>query len=369
VQGIGAALMNPATLSIITATFPPRQRGTAIGIWAGVSALALAIGPIVGGVLTEKIHWSWIFFINIPVGVAGVIAARLFIDETKDTSAEQRLDVPGLLTSAIGLFALTYGLIETNDHAWTSTYVLALFGVAVVALTAFVLLELRQRLPMLDLSLFRNPTFAGANAAMLLVGLAMFGIFFYNSLFLQNILGYGAIKTGATFLPMTVLIILVAPAAGRFSDRIGARWLMGAGMTLLAVALILFGTLDADSSFWNILPGLLVGGVGMAITMAPTTAAAMGSVPVAKAGVGSAVINSMRQVGGSLGIAIMGALVATRVSVPPTNPLYRSEFVAGYHRAVHVGAAFVLAGAIISVVTVRKLRHEHEGAAEPAIGA
>jgi EmrB/QacA subfamily drug resistance transporter len=369
VQGVGAALMNPSTLSIITVTFPPRQRGTAIGIWAGVSALALAIGPIVGGLLTEKIHWSWIFFINIPVGVAGVIAARLFIDETKDTSAEQRLDVPGLFTSAIGLFALTYGLIETNDHAWTSTYVLALFAVAVVALTAFVLLELRQRLPMLDLSLFRNPTFAGANAAMLLVGLAMFGIFFYNSLFLQNILGYGAIKTGATFLPMTVLIILVAPAAGRFSDRIGARWLMGAGMTLLAVALILFGTLDAKSSFWNILPGLLVGGVGMAITMAPTTAAAMGSVPVAKAGVGSAVINSMRQVGGSLGIAIMGALVATRVSVSPTNPLYRSEFVAGYHRAVHVGAAFVLAGAIISVVTVRKLRPEHEHAAEPAIGA
>jgi EmrB/QacA subfamily drug resistance transporter len=370
VQGIGAALMNPATLSIITATFPPRQRGTAIGIWAGISALALAIGPIVGGVLTEKIHWSWIFFINIPVGVAGVIAARLFIDETKDTSAEQRLDVPGLLTSAIGLFALTYGLIETNDHAWTSRYVLVLFAVAVVALTAFVLLELRQRLPMLDLSLFRNPTFAGANAAMLLVGLAMFGIFFYNSLFLQNILGYGAIKTGATFLPMTVLIILVAPAAGRFSDRIGARWLMGAGMTLLAVALILFGTLDANSSFWNILPGLLLGGVGMAITMAPTTAAAMGSVPVTKAGVGSAVINSMRQVGGSLGIAIMGALVATRVSVSPTNPLYRPEFVAGYHRAVHVGAAFVLVGAIISVVTVRKLRPEHEGAAaEPAIGA
>src|SRR2546426_3726211 len=223
VQGIGAALMNPATLSIITATFPPRQRGTAIGIWAGVSALALAIGPLVGGLLTEKISWSWIFFINIPVGVLGVVAARVFIDETKDTSKEQRLDLPGLISSAAGLFALTYGLIETNDHAWTSTRVLGLFAIAVVALAAFVLLELRQRLPMLDLSLFRNPTFAGANAAMLLVGLAMFRIFFYNSLLLQNILGYGAIKTGATFLPMTVMIILVAPIAGRFSDRVGAR--------------------------------------------------------------------------------------------------------------------------------------------------
>ncbi|TML94309.1 MAG: MFS transporter [Actinobacteria bacterium] len=369
VQGVGAALMNPATLSIITATFPPRQRGTAIGIWAGVSALALAIGPIVGGVLTEKINWSWIFFINIPVGVLGVIAAGIFIDETKDTSHEQRLDLPGLITSGVGLFALTYGLIETNDHAWTSTRVLTLFAIAAVALGAFVLLELHQRLPMLDLSLFRNPTFAGANAAMLLVGLAMFGIFFYNSLFLQNILGYGAIKTGATFLPMTVMIILVAPIAGRFSDRVGARWLMGAGMTLLAVSLVLFGTLDASSSFWAILPGLLVGGVGLAITMAPTTAAAMGSVPVDKAGVGSAVINSMRQVGGSLGVAIMGALVATEVKVAPVDRRFPTEFVAGYHRAVHVGAAFVLLGALISVATVRKLHPEGRGAAEPAVGA
>ena len=165
---------------------------------------------------------------------------------------------------------------------------------------------------MLDLSLFRNPTFAGANTVMALVGLAMFGIFFFNSLFLQNVLGYSAIQTGATFLPMTLLIILVAPVAGRFTDRIGPRWLMVAGMTLLTGSLLLFGTLDAKSSFWDILPGLLVGGLGMAITMAPTTAAAMGSVPVDKAGVGSAVINSMRQVGGSLGIAIMGTVVATQ---------------------------------------------------------
>jgi EmrB/QacA subfamily drug resistance transporter len=367
VQGVGAALMNPATLSIITATFPPRQRGTAIGIWAGVSALALAIGPIVGGLLTEKIDWSWIFFVNLPVGVLGVLAALIFIDETKDTSHEQRLDLPGLLTSGIGLFALTYGLIETNDHAWASTRVMTLFAIALVALTAFVLLELHQRLPMFDLMLFKNPTFAGANAAMLLVGLAMFGIFLYNSLFLQRVMGYSAIETGATFLPMTVLIILVAPLAGRAADHVGPRWLMGAGMTLLAVALLIFGTLDTKSTFWDILPGLLVGGVGMAMTMAPTTAAAMGAVPVDKAGVGSAVINAMRQVGGSLGIAIMGALVATRVSVPPANPLWRVEFVGGYHRAVHVGAAIVLCGALIAVATVRQVRHEP--AVEPVVGA
>ena len=189
--------MNPATLSIITATFPPRQRGTAIGIWAGVSALALAIGPLVGGLLTEKISWSWIFFVNVPVGILGVLAARAFIDESKDTSREQRLDLPGLVTSGVGLFALTYGLIETNTHAWGSVRVLSLLALAAGALSLFVLLELRQRLPMLDLSLFRNPTFSGANATMGLLGLAMFGIFFYNSLFLQSILGYSAIQTGA----------------------------------------------------------------------------------------------------------------------------------------------------------------------------
>jgi EmrB/QacA subfamily drug resistance transporter len=370
VQGIGAALMNPATLSIITATFPPRQRGMAIGIWAGVSALGLAIGPLVGGILTEKIHWSWIFFINIPVGIAGILAARIFIDESRDTSREQRLDLPGLLTSGIGLFALTLALIQTNDHAWGSPIVLSLFAVAIVALVAFVLLELHQRLPMLDMSLFRDRQFAGANTVMFMVGLAMFGIFFYNSLFLQRVLGYGAIKTGATFLPMTVLIILVAPLAGKISDRIGPRWLMGTGMVLLSGSLLLFGTLGADASWWDIVPALIVGGFGMAITMAPTTAAAMASVPVDKAGVGSAVINSMRQVGGSLGIAIMGALVATTVSVTPLSPLYSDQFVPGYHRALHVGAAILLAGAVIAVTTIRRVpQREPQAAAEPVIGA
>jgi EmrB/QacA subfamily drug resistance transporter len=371
VQGIGAAMMNPATLSIITATFPPRQRGMAIGIWAGVSALALAIGPLVGGLLTQDISWSWIFFINIPVGVAGVLAARIFIDETKDTSREQRLDLPGLLASAIGLFALTLALIETNDHSWGSTLVLSLFGLAIASLVAFVLLELRQRIPMLDLSLFRERQFAGANTVMFMVGLAMFGIFFYNSLFLQRVLGYGAIKTGATFLPMTVLIIFIAPIAGRIADRVGPRWLMSGGMVLLTGALLLFATLDAHSSWWDIVPGLVVGGVGMSVTMAPTTAAAMASVPVAKAGVGSAVINSMRQVGGSLGIAIMGALVATTVHVKPFDPRYAAEFVPGYHRALHVGAAILLAGAVVAVAAIRKVHHaeEPQRAAEPVVGA
>jgi EmrB/QacA subfamily drug resistance transporter len=366
VQGAGSALMNPATLSIITATFPPRQRGMAIGIWAGVSAMALAIGPLVGGLITEHWSWNWIFFINVPVGILAIVVARLVIDESRDTSAGQRLDLPGLASSAIALFALTYGLIEANSYGWTSPRILGLFVVAVVGFAAFIVLEHRQRAPMLDLNLFRNGTFAGANSVMLLVGLAMFGVFFYNSLFIQNIMGYSPVQTGASFLPMTILIILVAPVAGRWSDRVGSRWLMGTGMVLLAISLLIFSRLDASSNFWDLLPGLLVGGFGMAIVMTPTTAAAMGSVPVDKAGVGSAVLNSMRQVGGSLGIAVMGAIVAAYATGLPGTPEATQGFVTGYQHALQVASLIALAGAVLSVATVRKYRHVDEPVLEAA---
>jgi EmrB/QacA subfamily drug resistance transporter len=365
VQGVGSALMNPATLSIITATFPPRQRGMAIGIWAGVSAMALAIGPLIGGVITEQISWNWIFYINIPVGILGIIVARLVIDESRDTSHEQRLDLPGLLSSGIGLFALTYALIEANNYGWTSARILGLFALAAVALVIFVLLERHQRIPMLDLSLFKSGTFAGANTVMLLVALAMFGVFFYVSLYMQNVLGYSATEAGASFLPMTILIVIFAPIAGKLSDRIGSRWLMAAGMTLVGGSLLVDGQLDASSNFWNILPALLLGGVGMGFAMTPTAAAVMGSVAVDKAGVGSAVLNSMRQVGGSLGIAVMGAIVAAYVSAPRTSPEAIPQFVDGFQRAVTVAAGIAFAAAIIAVVTVRKYRHAEEGQALP----
>jgi EmrB/QacA subfamily drug resistance transporter len=363
VQGVGSALMNPATLSIITATFPPRQRGMAIGIWAGVSAMALAIGPLVGGLITEHWSWNWIFFINVPIGILAIVVARLVIDESRDMSAEQRLDLPGLLSSAIALFALTYGLIEANTYGWTSARIIALFAVAVIAFAVFIVLELRQRVPMLDLKLFKNSTFAGANSVMLLVGLAMFGVFFYNSLFIQNIIGWSAVQTGASFLPMTVLIILVAPIAGKYSDRVGSRWLMGGGMVLLAISLLIFSRLDATSNFWDILPGLLIGGLGMAVVMTPTTAAAMGSVPVDKAGVGSAVLNSGRQVGGALGIAVMGAIVASYATGIPGTPEAAAGFVTGYQHALQVAALIALAGAVIAVATVRKYRHVEQSEA------
>src|SRR6266850_1249194 len=361
VQGLGGALMNPATLSIIAATFPPRERGKAIGIWAGVSAMALAIGPLVGGLLTQHVNWNWIFFINIPVGIVGLLAIPAFIDESRDTSADQRLDAPGLATSSLGLFALTYAFIEANSHGWASARIIGSFGVAAVALVAFVLLERHQRAPMLALSLFRNRTFGGANTAMLFVGLAMFGTFFYVSLYMQTVLKYSPVEAGASFLPMTILIILIAPRAGALTDRFGSRWLVGGGMTLLAVMLFYYSQLGAHESFWALLPGLLLGGTGMGLTMTPVTAAAMSAVPVDKAGVGSAVLNSARQVGGSLGIAVMGAIVASGIkSSLKAGAAQPIAYLNGFHDALRVGSLLLVLGAIVAIAAVRKIEHPHE---------
>ena len=363
VQGLGAALMNPATLSIITATFPPRQRGMAIGIWAGVSAMALAIGPLVGGLLAEHVNWNWIFYINVPVGIAGLILTPMLITESRDTSHEQRPDIPGLVTSGIALFALTYGFIESNNYGWGSTRIIGAFVIGIVALAVFIVLERVQRLPMLDLSLFKNRTFAGANAAMLLIGLAMFGLFLFVSLYVQQVLHFSPVEAGATFLPMTLLIILIAPQAGRLSDRVGSRWLVGGGMAILSLSLLWYSQLGTHETFWSILPGLLLGGVGMGLTMTPTTAAAMGSVPVDKAGVGSAVLNSMRQVGGSLGIGVMGAIVASVSADALANGASRPEaFVEGFHDAVRVGALILIVGAAIATAAIRKQEHGQEQA-------
>ena len=369
VQGVGAALMMPATLSIISAVFAPRERGTAIGIWAGVSAMALAIGPLIGGVLAEKANWNWIFFINVPVGALGIVAALVLVPESRDTSAVQRLDLPGLITSGIAVFALTYALIEANTYGWTSARILSLFALFAVSLGAFVLLELRQRAPMLDLSLFRNGTFAGANTVALMVSLAMFGVFFFISLFMQNILGYSAIKAGATFLPMTILIILVAPVAGTLSDRLGSRWLMAGGMVLVAGSLVDFAQLNTSSGFWDILPGLLIGGVGMALTMSPMTSAALSAVAVDKAGVASGVLNTFRQVGGSLGVAIGGAILASYVSVSPRSPAFADQFVSGLQHALYTSAGIALAAALVAATTIRKKAAAPAAEAAEAIAA
>ena len=297
-------------------------------------------------------NWSWIFFINIPIGVFAILAARIVIRETKDTSLEQRLDLPGLATSGAGLFALTYALIEANTNGWTSPEILSLFGVAVAGFAAFIALERRQRAPMLDLSLFRNRTFTGANLAMLLVALSMFGVFFFVSLFVQNILGYSPVQAGAAFLPMTLCIIFIAPVAGKLSDLIGSRWLIGAGMVLVAVSLVLFSLLDESSTFWNLFPALLVGGVGMALAMTPTTSAAMSSVPVDKAGVGSGRAEQLapgrRRRSGSRSWGRSSAPTSTSRGRAQTS---RASSSTGFSLRSRVAAGIAFAAAVVAVLS------------------
>jgi EmrB/QacA subfamily drug resistance transporter len=363
VQGLGAALMNPSTLSIITVAFPPRERGRAIGIWVGVSAFALAIGPLVGGFIAQHIHWSWIFFINVPIGIAAVVVAYMYIDESRDTSHEQSPDIPGLLTSGVGLFALTYGLIEANAFGWGSPRIIGSFVVAVALLGSFIALERHQRLPMLDLTLFRDATFTGANSVMLLSSLAMFGVFFYVTLYMQQVMGLSPVKAGVLFLPMTALIITIAPRAGLIADRIGSRLLVGTGQSLVALSLFLYSRLTADSSVAYLLLPMVVSGAGMALTMTPATAAALSAVSHDKAGVGSAVLNSARQVGGSIGIAVMGAVVNGRLSAAmragATQP---AAFMQGIRSGFVVASVIALVSAAIGFTTLRK--HEHTAIAE-----
>ena len=364
VQGVGAALMMPSTLSIISATFPARERGTAIGIWAGVSAMALAIGPLLGGLITEHISWNWIFYVNVPIGIAAVVAAIFVVPESKDTSREQRLDLPGILTSGVGLLSLVYALIEANQYGWTSARILGLFVVAAVSLVSFVFLEMHQRLPMLDLSLFRSGTFAGANLVAVLVTLAMFGIFVFFPIYMQTIRGWSPVQAGAALLPWTVMIVIFAPIAGKLSDRVGSRWLMAAGMATVAVCCLLLSTINVHSSFWNLLPAFILGGLGMSFVMTPMSAAVMGAAPVAKAGVASGVLNTFRQVGVALGIAITGAIVADRAAAAARGGDSPPEaFVHGLTFAMKVSAAICFGAAIAAALLVRRYRYAEDASA------
>lgn len=355
VQGLGAALMLPATQGLIAANFARHERGMAYGIWAGVSMLGLSLGPLIGGLLIDGLDWRWIFYVNLPFGVVAFAFAAVVLRESKDTTADQHLDVAGLLVSGLALFALVFGLVEGNNYGWTSITIVVVFAIAALAFAAFIALELRQRSPMLDLSLFRNGTFAGANVTALLIMLALLGVLFFVSIYLQAVLGYSATKAGATFLPMTLIMMAVAPAAGKVSDTIGPRWPIAGGMTLLGVSLLLLSRLDLESGFWDLVPGLVLAGIGLGLAMPPGTTTAIGSLPVEKAGVGSGVVNTFRQTGGALGVAIMGAILVSNLGdLTPGDPGFARAFIPGFQDALVLGGLIALAGAAIGAATIRK---------------
>ena len=256
VQGIGAAFMMPATLSIITQAFPAHQRGTAIGTWAGVSALALAIGPVLGGFLTEQVSWRAIFFINPPIALIAVAVTLFAARESRDTTVAPTVDVPGIGAITVGLTALVLALVEGNSWGWSSGRVISLLAVAAIGLTAFVVIEKRSAAPMVDFSFFQSRTYLGTNLVAFIISFAMLAQFFFLALYMQNILGYSPLQTGIRFLPATAVIIVMGPLAGRLTDRIGAKIPMVLGLTTVALALFIQSRLTIHSGYGLLAAGL-----------------------------------------------------------------------------------------------------------------
>jgi EmrB/QacA subfamily drug resistance transporter len=311
VQGVGAAFMMPATLSIITQAFPPEQRGMAIGTWAGVSAMALAIGPVVGGFLTQQVSWRAIFFINPPIAIVTVAVTLFAARESRDDSVSHRVDVAGIGAITVGLTALVLALIEGNRWHWGSIRVIALLAGAVVGLAGFAVIERRVRAPMVDFRFFRSRSFLGANLVGFIVSFAMLAQFFFLALYMQNILHYSPLQAGVRFLPSTLLIIVMGPLAGRLTDRIGPRPLMTAGLFVVSAAILIQSRITVHTTYLTLLPGFILMGIGMGLVMSPMSTAAMNAVDRTKAGAASGVLSMSRMVGGTFGVAVMGALIAT----------------------------------------------------------
>src|SRR4051794_15183616 len=273
VQGMGAAFMMPATLSIISNVFPPEERGKAIGTWAGVSAMALAIGPVVGGFLVEHVSWQSIFFLNLPVAALAVVVTLAAAPESRDETVDRYVDVPGVAALSIGLASLVLALVEGNTWGWGSPAILALFATAIVGLTAFAIIERRVRAPMVQFSFFRSRSFLGANLVAFIVSFSMFAMFFFIALYMQNVRGYSPLQAGVRFLPSTVVIMFIGPIAGRLADRIGSRPLMTLGLTLAGLSLLWQSFLDVDTSYAFLAGSFVVMGLGMGFTMSPMSTA------------------------------------------------------------------------------------------------
>jgi EmrB/QacA subfamily drug resistance transporter len=310
IQGIGAAFMMPATLSIITNAFPAQERGKAIGTWAGVSALALAIGPVVGGFLVENVSWQSIFFLNVPVAAVAVVVTLFAARESRDETAAPSVDLAGVGTITVGLAALVLALVEGNGWGWGSGRILALFAVAAVGLVGFVVAETRVANPMVDFRFFRSTSFLGANLVAFIVSFAMLAMFFFLALYMQNVRGYTPLQAGVRFLPSTAVIIVAGPIAGRLADRIGPRPLMAFGLTLTAISLFWQGHLAVDTAYASLAGAFVLMGLGMGLIMSPMSTAAMNAVDPTKAGVASGVLSMSRMVGGTFGVAVMGALIS-----------------------------------------------------------
>jgi EmrB/QacA subfamily drug resistance transporter len=309
-MGVGGALIMPTTLSILTNVFPADERPKAIGIWAAVAGLGVAVGPVAGGWLLEHFDWNAVFYVNLPVVAVALAAAPFLVPESKDPE-RAALDPLGAVLSTAGLGALVWSIIEAGGESWTDGPVLAGFGIAAVLLTALVAWELRTRTPMLDVRLFSVRRFSGASLAIALVFFSLFGTIFFLTMYLQDVMDLSPLEAGLRVTPVAAGLVLGGPLSARLAGRVGTRLVVAVGLTVVAGALLLLSGLEVDSGYATIAVAMVLMGLGMGATMAPATESIMSSLPLANAGVGSAMNDTMRMVGGTLGVAILGSLLAS----------------------------------------------------------
>jgi EmrB/QacA subfamily drug resistance transporter len=383
-MGIGGAFIMPATLSIITNVFPGPERGKAIGFWAGTAGLAGVLGPVTAGFLLQHFYWGSIFLINVPIVIVGLLAGFFLIPTSKDPSAP-KLDPVGALLSIFGLSSLLYGIIEAPVDGWGDSTIVAAFLVGAFLLLIFFVWESRIDHPMLDVHFFKNPRFTAASNGVMLVFFAMFGAIFIITQYFQFVLGYSPLETGVRFLPWAALMMVVSPFSARLVHRIGTKLVVGLGLFCVATALVLLSQLDASSPYWpDVMLRMMLMAAGMGLTMAPATESIMGALPRAKAGVGSAVNDTTRQVGGALGVAVVGSVLASTYSnqiaeflrgknvptglahtiehsplgfalqagkgIPGLSEVATNAFVDGMHSGLLVAAGAALLGSIIALV-------------------
>jgi EmrB/QacA subfamily drug resistance transporter len=372
-QGLGAAIISPAALSILTTTFAEgRERNAALGVWGAVGAFGAVAGVLLGGVLTDWLSWEWIFYVNVPVGIAALVLTPLLLAESRDAHVKS-FDAPGAVLVTGGLVTLVYAITQANDYGWSSIETAGLFAGAGALLAAFVAWELRASEPLIPFSIFRLRTVTAANVAGLILGTAMFAMFLMLTLYMQQVLQYSAMKTGVAYLAVAGTAIVWSGVAAQLVNRIGVKPVLATGMTLMTVGLVYFTQVSVGGSYvGDLLPGFLVIAAGMGFSFVPISIAALAGVQPAEAGLASGLINTSQQIGGALGIAALSALATstTEDAVSSGTPL-PNALTDGFEAAFIGGAFVALAGIVVALVLVRRrdLEAPAEHIPEPVLEA
>jgi EmrB/QacA subfamily drug resistance transporter len=356
-QGLGGALVSPAALSILMTSFPGTQERTkALGVWSAIVAGGAASGLLLGGVLTDLLSWEWIFFINVPVGVLAVAAALRFVPESRDESAHRSFDLAGATTVTTGLVALVYGIVKAQEYGWGSARTMGTLALSALLLTAFVAIERRSAAPLVRLSMFRTRTLTAANVSMMLVASGMFSMFFFASLYVQEVLGYSPLKAGLAFLPVTLGMMAGAGVAQSAIRRFGPRGVGVVGVSLAALGMLWLTGLPVHGNYVSdLLVGLLPMSVGMGLTFVPVTLLATAGVAPEDSGLASGLLNTSQQVGGALGLAILSTLSANHATSVLADGASRPEaLLAGWHVGFTGGAIVLVLAALTLVVGLRR---------------